>query len=480
MLLFNAKFAVSDSLSRQQFLDMLTKYLLHVKDYGLSIKDHIDVSQPQVYESGSDDGLHKFMLCITDTHFAVRLWRKEDSLIATDTYVLTMIDDVPVMSVQLDRSLCYPSMKSECFSDMPLLVKSIFWEEYGGVDHGIKMDDKPYILRKEHVAFAKDVLNHEIELFNPVVYVTVDPDTGEYPVDCQFLASRLVGLSHVFIEGSPPVADLIREDCPLEFESGDILLLFPSGEVCCLYEKSMGLTGTEINQHIITQIHQIMASVVIEDAFSFDKIHTDHLLTQTDHSDLSEVCDELLSEKDNEIKALQKELENVKATLSQTEAKAASMSQAFDDLKKKGVSGESESGVGLNISCDTELYPGEWKDVVLKLINREVLSMENDSKLKTSRKFDVLSSIDKNNQQTGKDVEISDKFCKVVENGTLTAETINEIERLGFIASKAKNGHFKIAYNGDARYQCTVSATPSDHRAGDNLGKSYMNMLFGF
>lgn len=481
MLLFNAKFAVSKDLSRQGFLDMLIRHLTSSSDYRFELDSGIDVSKELDYEAVSDDNLHKFMLYVTNKHLAVRISRQESSLILTDTYVLADVGCVPVMSVQLDRSLRCPSVQPESVPEIPYVIRNMFWEEYGGVDHDVVMDDKPYRIRKENVEFVESVLANKIELFNPVAYVAVNRDTGEYPVDCYALSSKLVGLAHVFVEGSPYVAKEVGLDRDFISDKGGVFLLFPNGDTYVVHDcaKSSACDGDEVIRQVIEYLYHVMSSVVIEDEFSFSKIETAYLLSKSgSDADLSKVCDALLEDKDAEIAELKKCLSEAKASLSSAESKIDSMTRAFEDSKTR----KQDSGLDVILSGgdEHELYTDEFKDVVLKLISREVDSMDSDNKLSTCRKFHVLSSILKANKMTGRDLEISNVFCKAVESGTLTAEKLSEIERLGFSVAKTKNCHFRIAYNGDARYACTVSSTPSDYRAGDNLGKSYMNMLFGF
>ena len=76
--------------------------------------------------------------------------------------------------------------------------------------------------------------------------------------------------------------------------------------------------------------------------------------------------------------------------------------------------------------------------------------------------------------------KIQSVFDKVAQDGTLDSDGIHALERLDFEVIKAGSGHFKVRYHGDNRYQMSISTSPSDSRAGENLISIYMNQLFGY
>lgn len=480
MLLFNAKFAVSKDLSRQIFLDMLLSHVIKSGDYRFEVDVGLDITKNREYEAVSADRMHKFILYVTDEQLAIQISRQNDSSISTDTYILANADDTPVMSVQLDRSLCclsVPSMRDGLIPDIPYVVRDLFWQEYGGVDHGIEMSDGPYRIRKKNIDFVKSIFSHEIELFNPIIYVAVNRKTGEYPVDCYALSFKTIGLGHVFVEDNPYVADKLSLD--ILSEDGGVFLLFPNGDTHVIYDCNLcdGYDSEAVIYNVVKYLCRITSSMVIDDMFSFPKIQMAHVLSKSnDNDDLSKVCDELLKDKDMEITELKRCLAEVRSSLSSAESKIDSMTQAFADSKK----GQTGKNIVFAPGTESELYPNEFKDIILKLISKEVITMDGDSKLVKSRKFHALSSILKANELTGYDQTVSNGFCKALENGTLTPESLSEIERLGFSVSRSRNSHYRVAYNGDVRYSYTIASSPSDFRAGENLGKSYMNMLFGF
>lgn len=127
---------------------------------------------------------------------------------------------------------------------------------------------------------------------------------------------------------------------------------------------------------------------------------------------------------------------------------------------------------------EKELYEGEIKDVILKVLERERGLLDNDPNLKASRKFHVLTDIGERNLQTGKAEEIASWLREVIDaSGNLSAQRKRQLIEAGF---HIENGtHYKITYNEDSRYTFTLAKTPGDYRANMNTIKDATAALFG-
>lgn len=474
MVLFSTKFALSESFSREDFLEILRDWIASLDTCDLVMDYH---DEPE-YEAGSSDDKSKLSIYAIDDTLAVQLVQQDDVAIYTSTYVITKVDESLVMFIRLEKSLFQAAGDDFVLTEIPRVMKELFWREYGGDDHGILTDDRPYQIRKADVDFANRVLSGDIRFFNPIVYVSVDRNTGSCAIDCNSLSCQLIGVAHVLVESNPYIAGLISEvsgDKNPDF--GDVLVMLPGGD-SKLFDSRSYLDKTFLVSEIVRYVYQAMAGVVVEDVFSFQKIRMQYLLSKaSDNAELGSICDELLRDKDAVIADLKVEIDNLKSSLSAAELKSGSMENALQNSKFKNAL---HNSVLLKLSSEKDCYDGECRDIVLKLIAREVRAMKDDSKLCKSRKFDVLSDIANTNALTNIDEHIMAEFKRITENGTFSASNATELERMGFSVAKGKNNHYKIAYNGDVRYQFSASSTPSDFRAGENLASSYMNMLFGY
>lgn len=475
MVLFSTKFAVSDNFLRSEFFELLQNWISSLD--GCSMK--LDYKDEPEYELSSDDDRYKIVIYSSDDCLAVQFSGQDDVAVHTSTYVLRTVDGSSVMFIRLEKFLFQPSMRVDLSYESPLVMRELFWRECGGMDHGILTDDKPFLVRKSDVGFVKDILSFNVKFFNPVVYVTIDENNPSltYCIDIHELAARLTGIAHVVADSNPYVASLLLQDCEERkgLTSGCVRVLFPNGESKDFHSDD----SNDMLDTIVFYIYQAMANVIVEDDFSFQKIRFAHLQSklESDH-EISAICDELLSQKDSEIATLQDEIASLKKELDASNRKSASMKESL--RKKSEKSGISDAVITFDAKSEKDFYPGERKDVVLKLIQREVGNMDCDNKLNKSRKFDILSDILASNDMTGFDESVVKTFKQIVESGTFNRGERGELERLGFSVTRSGGNHYTIAYNGDARYQYAAASTPSDYRAGENLAASYMNMLFGY
>lgn len=468
MILFSTKFALSDDLTRQEFLTMLSEWL---KDSSLHSITPIFNDIDNDYEFVSDDETESLLVYMTATHLAVQLIKRTDDFEFMSTYIMTKVDEIPVMFIRLEKSLAKASAQHDFKLQIPKLMREIFWREYGGYDHGILTDDKAFILRKKDVDLATDILTSKIEFFNPIVYVSVVESNGGCNVNYDKLASELLGIGHVVVEGSPYVSQLIHDKASENHPvNGDIVVLLPSGE------SETFLKDDDVSNQITEYVRNSMSNVIVDDVFSFSKIRLSYMLSKCGtNGDLTNICDELLHEKDNEISELKSEISSLEKKSSDLACKVETYEQAFKKSKNTD-----DSDVLQFVVSETELYDGELQDVVLRILRKEYDGMKGDKNLVSSRKYGVLGDILSNNDITDKADELRDAFKHCVKDGTMSREAIREVERYGFSIAKSGSNHYKILFNGDSRYQIAMSSTPSDNRAGDNLVTTYMNMLFGY
>lgn len=469
MVLFSTKFPVSDDFTQKEFLDLLCSYIRNSDVYHLEPIFEEQESNEYLFESDSQ----KLMVYQTKDYVAVQLIDVSDTIVSTDTYILTELNGIRVMFIRLEKTANYISSDVSFELEIPQLVRNIFWREYGGYDHQLLVDDKPYLLRKKDLELADAILSHTESFILPVVYVTPNQITGQYLLDCNELASRLLGMSHVVAVASPYVVELIQEVVNEHAPGdGDVCVVFPNG--------SMKLFGQDVKiEDIVRYIYSANINVTVEDALSFSKLRLSYLLSVADDDrDLSAICDELLSEKDEMINSLRVELDEANRKVSDMTAKADALRLQLSRAKDTSQS-DSDNHMDLVVT-EKPLYERELEDVILKILKREYDSMTGDKNLMTSRKYHVLFDILKHNQMTDIPNEIIQTFEKSVQGGTVSREGKRTLERYGFEFLKTSSGHHKVVYQNDNRYQTSMSSSPSDNRSGDNLVATYMNMLFGY
>lgn len=470
MVLFSTKFVVSSELTQDIFIRMLSEWIASSKHYEISV----DYQNEPEYEVATEDKSEVLRIYRDENRIAVQLSKTDDSSVFTNTYVLKVVDERSVMFVELTKEVLQPTMQKDSTIRIPKLMKEIFWQEYGGMDNDIFTDDKSLIIRRNNLNIAKGIVQNTKSYLNPIVYISPILATGKYITNYERLASDLLGIAHVVVEGSPFISDLIGKETENANPSdGSIGIYFPSGEKQ-IFKSSK---SSDIGRNIVSYVREAMASVVQGEEFSFYHIRYEHLLDKLNaisgDDELAKLYDEVITEKDARINELTRDLDNTKKDLLNANAHVTSLQTALE-------SSSGDKCVSLNVT-ESDLYVGEMKDVVLKVLRKEYQSIKDDSRTSKSRKVTVLRDILENNQLTGKDEEIRKSFRDSIKSGTLNAEQLSDVERLGFVVAMEGKKHYKITFNNDSRYQMSFSSTPSDSQhAGENLASSYMNMLFGY
>lgn len=469
MILFQTKFPISEELTYPIFLDMLSEWIRKSKHYDLQ-----PVFEESTGEFIFESDTEKLMVYVTETFLAAQLCHRKDSDVYTNTYILTHVDEVYLAGIRLERSVLEISSEEVSLTfRLPRLLRELFWQEYGGQDGPLFVDDKSYILRKNDTALVEMIFDVNQSMINPVVYISPFLSNGTYAVDYDGLAGSLLGMAHVVVEGSPYVTKIMQDvtggKTPM---NGAVSVIFPNGGI-----HTFAITddyGREILQtEICNYVYRSLANLEMDDAFSFQKLRFQYYMEHNDVADLNEICEELLSEREQEVVLLKSQVQELQERLLTAEQKNLAWRYCQQGSEQSPVD------VGFAVT-EKDLYDHEISDVILKVLKKEHQAMTGDTTLMLSRKYHVLSDILEHNTFTGHDEEVRKAFKKAVQTGTMTNSGIREMERYGFSVKKNGKSHYQVIYQNDERYMIGMSTTPSDKSSGHNLASTYMNMCFGY
>lgn len=110
-----------------------------------------------------------------------------------------------------------------------------------------------------------------------------------------------------------------------------------------------------------------------------------------------------------------------------------------------------------------ELYPGEFKDVVMDVLFTVSENNEIAESLLEANDFDYV--------QDDKKKEVMAKI-----NGYRQHQTIKGIiEKIGF-QLKSSSNHYIYTYYGEEKYKITVSGSPQDINSGKNLANKFIEL----
>ena len=481
MILLNTKFAVDESLTKDVLFGLIKSRLEELDYHGVDAdnKSLLDFDEiPEEYQTVAQavaDLMSIYLASFDDVLLYQQVSKcPSESASYTTRYVFN--ESLHQIQITKERHTEALSLSEDDFVfELPSLLKELFWQEYVGKDNGLVLDNRAYILKKNDVDWIKDVLVGKKKYDNVVVYVQATQD-GNYKVNYDKIAQDLMGQAHVLVEGSPHFTKLISEAAKGKY--------FGDGEVfgyVALYHDGKELLsiapGENFDAEIVSKVRSALSEIAISDEFNFIKLKTAQTLKRLggDNGELSAVFESLLQDKDNEIEALKKQVDELKKEAYNSSVKLDSMQTSFDK-QQDGSAADIAFG-----SDESDLYPEERKDVILKVLQKEYDMMKDDVNLSKSRKADVLKDVLVHNPFSGTDGEITKTLKGAFNDGALTREGIGCLRSLGFVVEKDNGGHYKIALNGDERYQGVYSSTTSDKaRACKNFISDFTNILFGY
>lgn len=484
MILLNTKFAVSDDLTRQMLFSLLTDWLHDSHFCDDTIRESIRDFKwdMETFTVQTKDGSIQVLLDNYEDSFCIQVINHDDDAIYKTNYVLKDKKDVPILQCVQDKAVTALSVQDYRKVRLPKLLRAVFWNELCGDDHGLSIDDKPFILRKNDIEIAKQIVSQEVEYDMPVIYVSSD-DMNRYAVNYEVLASEMVGQAHVVLEGSPVISNKVRELVgESKPHSGAIRVYLPNrqSKLYLPINKQADKDTKEQPLHytIINDVRNMQSSLAISDEFNLEKIRQRHLfskLSKAGDSELVAIAESMISEKDVEIEALKKELDETKKKLSVSASKAAGLQAQFEEAED-----DNDKCLALGIT-EKPLYDREIEDVILRVLQKEYDGMKDDSNLSNSRKFHVLEDVLEHNFPSGTDIKLVECIKSVVKDGTLSKDGIGRLRDAGFnVEKEGRQAHYHITFGGDERYATSYSATPSDRRGAKNFVSEYTNMLFGY
>lgn len=475
-MLLNTAFCVEESLTRSVFLKLAKEWLEESPFYSINLDEFDDTTDE--YQITSADDAQSLFVGNYESVFVLQVTHNDSKASATyiTNYVLDDKSERHMLHVSQERVNNSISLSPYTAPIMlPNLLKSIFWNEYGGFDNGLLVDNKAIIIRKDNIDLACKVVKQELSFDNPIVYVSPNMQSGLYDVNYDFLAQSLIGQAHVFVEGSPKISldikDLTDSSNPY---NGAVKIYLPGTQ----QSTTLLSHGKGFNNEVIDMVRSALVTVGVPDKFNVTKLKQTHAFSKLgDDSELTKLFEDMLNDKDREIQLLKEAQDELKTQLSSVNAKAASLQSGFSK-QNESIDGDSISFV----VTETDMYDGERNDVILKILQKEYDAMKDDSNLSRSRKFDVISDVLEHNFPCKTDAQLIECIRGAFKDGALTREGIGRLQSAGFVVEKSgRQAHYKLTLNGDSRYEAVFPSTPSDKARGTkNLISDFSNKLFGF
>jgi len=469
MLIFSTKLYVKESLTDEVFINKAIAWVKGGKNYHFG---EFEWDKKEEISISSIDGKQKFNINKYSNAIVVHLVNIDGKIIWTSDFVLTKKNEKRILASFLYNDAVDMSVKLPESFNRPYLLKRIVSEGYGDLDGNIDTDNKPVIMNNANVSLAEELIMGKATYMMPVVYISAVRNKEQVCIDAAELAKDLAGVAHVMIEESyectKKLKDLTDGINPYD---GAVQIFYGLN----ITQRILPRYFTNSEQFRMEVAHSVYKRLIlsrIDDEFSRTKLKYKDLERESKESiEIKEICDELLDEKE--------EIINVgKLRIQELEEKNANLNAKLMIYKNR-LDNKEDDGELLTFNVnEKDLYLGEMRDVVVKVLQKELQEMEADANLKESRKYHVLESIVKKNKLTGKDEEIKQVLKEILnKDGSFKGVKRRKLNDLGFTIIEGK--HYKIIYGDDKRYMFPLSKTASDYKTNINSVKTISKRLFG-
>lgn len=486
MLTFSSEMRVKPDCNRRAILDLINSWFLesHLSEKWLSEKA---CSPFDLYESGIEfnDKTSDLTVSITDSpEFLLVQLKTDTEEFARNTFCIFReaqgdLGQTFYVGETLDVRKFGAVITAESAGIYAReIVRWLFWNDYQETfDGSIVNSDRTIFLTGSNLqdyvpAITGTDLSDDKVFVNPLLYVPYGASDAVQQFERPF-----VGQLHIFAEGSPLIANKLKELSGNEQPVTDsVFIRWADGTtqpVANIQEVSDDIDS--VVNRVQFNLQDMLSKKPKDVRFSISHLREEQLRTKLGNdSDLSGVFESIIQEKESEISSLASEISALKEQLRTERLKSDALQNGFE---KSDISDTS----GMFVMEDQPKYDHEIEDIILRVLEKERDGMTGDDSLVCSRKYHVLCDILAHNfpSETGTDLK---KLVKdVFTQGRLTRDGIGRLQSAGFEVEKNdKQAHYKISWQDDKRYVTSFPATPSDFRSGRNAASDFINICFGY
>ena len=457
MIVLSTRIPLTKQCTRKVFLDGLYSYLVSNPSWeGIQYKEDVRMEKDFAGESET----RRITISHDKNFILVTMAHLGESACTHNLLYRDNATNQPILSVQLEKNY-------EERLPIPPLVRNFMWKGYFDDDAGLETGDTAIQLTSKNMDTAEGILtgispygeNYKL----PTVYISI-PKSGKHIFNYERLAYDLAGIAHVGVETNPFLSTVLQERLGEKKPYNGAININ-------VYGNSFRIVvSNESEDYLISsikkQLYKMVQQAGIPEDYDMGKVRLAMLTNRLkEHGELSVMFEEILKEKDQELLQYKNALE---------EERQAKKSQYISVYNTPQIS----TG-NVELSCsEKEFYPGEFKDVLLKVIKDSLHTAEGDANLEERRRFHVLSTMLKENEQTG----IAEQIMAHIERALDSDMNINKtdwsiLKELGFTVESDSN-HIVICYKNDQRYKFTLAKTGSDYREAKNIIKTIRRQLF--
>lgn len=461
MIIFSTKFYVTKELTKEKFIDMAFEWINGSPHYEFS---NIKWTGESVYEEKTKNQEFSLVESSDSKIIALRLENTDpDNVIWTNDFVFVENENQNILLVRLARDAADKEIFISQNFNRPRLMKEIIKKGYGANDNNLPISDQAIVIDRSNIKIAEEIICGQTKYLLPIVYVTRRFTDNNTILDIKELAKDLAGTAHVLIEESTELSTELKEKTDGINPFNGAVHIYYTDKVGSRLIPDEFCSGNSFRFQIVRSVCQRLAQVKIDDKYTWGTIRYQRLLEkyrqdQQKSTELEKTCEDILKLKEKEHKEI---LENIEVELNELRSKVQTYEYALQNKKQ-------EKHGNIVFDChEREFFDSEIKNLILKLLKKEVQEMSDDPNQRGWRKYHVLKAILDDNIVVGKGEQLERELKNILSNvEKLTSKDKKRLAELGFVT--LENKHNKLYFHGDKRYMITLGKTPGDSRAALN------------
>ena len=502
MLLFSTILHLQKSFTKEAFLRLVIQWNKE-STYPENIIEHLNFDGTFPARWGDEKLWLAAMEYRKENIAAVRFEKhKEDGSVWDTDYVMHF--DKGEMCIRLERSYRDDAETMEERFSTPHFISLLEAKGYLSPDGDLPVSRAPVYVPSSDLSSLADVILGKSAYRLPVIYVSRRFD-GTLPVDIDLLASRVKGAAHVLVLKTAEDAKTLRELTESRNEyNGSAGIYYPTEAMPHrrLFAKAKEGCDSRLLEALARAVIVFANARITEPLFTWQGVNNALLNERIAvHIRERQLADQARKNAEKEVQTLQDTLDSRQQEIrrkaaEEAEKEAEKILDGFDNelrylqkqveeltraneslqIENQGLKAriDESSEVPLIYSGrETDLYPGEIRDLLLT-----VLSEIQTSLPEKTRRYDVVKDLLAENEWQRVSEANAEEIKKLLKTyAGMTSAVRQKLESLGFeITEDGK--HCKLTYYGDDRYQIILSKTPSDYRTGKNSSQKIIKTVF--
>lgn len=470
MIVFSTMFYVTKKLTKEKLMELAIEWINNSPHYGF---DSLVWNGEKIYEKECKKQKFSVVQSNDEKILAIRLENiDDDNILWTNDFVYEECDVNNLILVRLARD----AVDKESFVprkyNRPRLMKTILKLGYGAIDNDLLISDKEFLVTKQSLDIAENIICGKAKYLLPVVYVTKRFIDNETFFDTKELAKDLAGTAHVVVEENTEItAELKQRTNGTNPFNGGVHIYYTDKVGTRIVPDEFN-EGDIFRHKIVNSVCRRLALVKIDDKYTWGTIKYQKLLEQyrqgqQETSELENACEEILKLKEKEYTQL---IEDMEVELNELRSRVQNYEYALQN-KKKDYTGN------IRLNCkEEEFYEAEIEDMILKILQDEKRKMDTDPNQKGWRKYHILTALLNDNSIIGKGKELENELKDILSRkDRIGSKDKKRLRELGFVSRE--NKHNKLYFHDDDRYLITLGKTPSDSRAAANSATTAINTI---